>query len=982
MSEFSSTHPYPIPQATYRLQFNKDFTFSQATKLIPYLKELGISHCYASPYLKARPGSMHGYDITDHNLINPEIGTNEDFENFVTSLKNAGMGQLLDMVPNHVGIMGSDNHWWMDVLENGQASLYAEYFDIDWHPPKAELHEKVLIPILGDQYGNVLEKGELKLSFDETNGEFSLFYYDHRFPIDPKGYPQILSYELETGEDNTTNSLDEVTSQEFKSLITAFGNLPSQTETSQEAKNIRDRDKQIHKRHLGNLCQQSSALKNIIQSNVTTFNGTPGDSSSFDLLHNLIKAQAFRLAYWRVAADDINYRRFFDINDLAALRMEEPSVFSKTHQFVLELLTSGKVDGLRIDHPDGLYDPLQYFQRLQQAFYEASQSKSSDTHFSSNQQYFYLTIEKIVASYEHLSKDWPVAGTTGYRFANVLNGIFVDTTNEKRMTRIYSAFINEKIDFHDLVYKSKKLILRVSLASQLNVLANELSRIALSSRHTCDFTVNSLRDALMEILACFPIYRTYVTKEKITDDDVRFIDWAVRCAKKKSTAADVSVFDFIRDVLLTTIAKNKPDNYQNAVLRFAMRIQQLSSPVMAKAMEDTSFYIYHRLTSLNEVGGDPGTFGLTINAFHGASQDRAKHWPHTMLATSTHDGKRSEDVRSRINVLSEIPVLWKLHIGRWKRINSRKKITVEEQEIPTRNDEYLLYQTLIGAWPVENLDEDQLKIFVDRIKQYMLKAIREAKVNTSWLNPNAVYENAISEFIDTLLSSNSRNLFLEDFLPFQRLVSKLGMLNSLSQTLIKLTSPGIPDLYQGTELWDFSLVDPDNRRPVNYDKRMSLLKQLKTSANELKDNPQQLSKMLLDDMQDGHIKLYIIWKALDIRRNYESIYKEGDYYPLKVEGEMQNHICAFARIKDDQMFITIAPRFFHTLITEQETIPIGEAVWKNTYAELPSNAPRRWTNVLTGETISSKQESDSTRILIKELFQYFPYALLVTNNAL
>ncbi|MEO8170902.1 MAG: malto-oligosyltrehalose synthase, partial [Oxalobacteraceae bacterium] len=636
-------HSARIPRATYRLQFNRAFTFVQAEQLIPYLDALGVSHCYASPYFKARPGSMHGYDIIDHNALNPEIGTDLEFEHYVEALQRHGMGQIIDIVPNHMGVMGSDNQWWLDVMENGQSSPFAEFFDIDWTPQKEALRGKVLVPVLSDQYGNVLESGDLKLVFDQPHGEFSIWYYEHRFPLDPREYPRVIGHRWQQLADKL--GADHPQLLEFQSLITAFGHLPQRTDLASEQRAERSRDKELHKRHLAVLCAACADVDQFIAQNVAEFNGEPGHPESFDLLHQLIKVQAFRFSYWRVAADEINYRRFFDINSLAGLRMEREAVFDATHRLLSNLIAQGKVDGVRIDHPDGLYDPLQYLCRLQQgrAVVEPETEPETDsTGVTADQSGLYIVLEKIIASYERMPAQWPVHGSTGYRFCNVVNGLFVDAANEERMERVYAAFIDDRIDFSEQLYRSKKLIMRVVLASELNVLANQLDRIAQLDRHTCDFTANSLRDALIEITACFPVYRTYVTADTVSEDDRRYIDWAVSAAKRRSQAADISVFDFVREMLLTGIADGKGQAYRDTVTKFAMKFQQFTGPVMAKGMEDTSFYIYHRLSSLNEVGGDPRTFGFALAAFHAASQDRAKNWPHTMLATSTHDGKRSE----------------------------------------------------------------------------------------------------------------------------------------------------------------------------------------------------------------------------------------------------------------------------------------------------------------------------------------------------
>lgn len=994
MQQQPAPHATRIPRATYRLQFNHAFTFDQAEQLVPYLDALGVSHCYASPYCKARPGSIHGYDIIDHNALNPEIGTGIAFDRYVGALQRHGMGQIIDIVPNHMGVMGSDNQWWLDVLENGQSSPYAEFFDIDWTPQKEALRGKVLVPVLGDQYGNVLELGDLKLMFDQLAGEFSIWYNEHRFPLDPSEYPRVIGHRWQ--QLAAMFGADHPQLLELQSLITAFGHLPQRIDLLPEQKAERNRDKEIHKHHLAALCADSVGIDQFIQQNVAEFNGDPGNPESFNLLHQLIKSQAYRFAYWRVAADEINYRRFFDVNNLAGLRMEREEVFDATHRLIVDLVAKGKIDGVRIDHPDGLYDPLQYLRRLQQVCrgaliqpdarlteLAADLAPQISAEVSTEHSGLYIVAEKIIASYEHLPTCWPVHGTTGYRFGNVVNGLFVDTGNEERMDRIYSAFIGERIDFSEQLYRSKKLIMKVVLASELNVLANHLDRIAQLDRHTCDFTANSLRDALIEITACFPVYRTYVTADAISEDDRRFISWAVSAAKRRSQAADTSIFDFVRAALLTSIAEGKGQVYRDAVTHFAMKFQQFTGPVMAKGMEDTSFYIYHRLISLNEVGGDPRTFGMTLAAFHAASQDRAKNWPHTMLATSTHDGKRSEDVRSRINVLSEIPALWKLRLRRWNRFNLNKRVLLGEDGVsaPTPNDQYLLHQTLIGAWPLEPLNQATLAGFCERIESYMQKAIREAKINSSWINPNLEYESALSKFIKTLLAPGKNppymNPYIEDFLPFQRMISRLGMFNSLSQTLLKLTSPGVPDIYQGNELWDFSLADPDNRRPVDYQRRRTLLDGLKIHFATDSDQCAERASALLQTMEDGRIKLYLTWKTLELRRQCEILFRDGDYLPLRAEGIRGEQICAFARCSNEAAVVIVVPRLFYALVGDGDRLPVGAEVWADTHIDLPANlAGKTWKNVFTNETLCSI-ESEGGRLEVAVLLARFPYALLL-----
>jgi len=656
----------PIPLATYRLQLNRDFTFAQAAAIVPYLSALGISHCYVSPCLKARAGSMHGYDIVDHDSLNPEIGTPEDFDRFVTTLHEHGMGLILDIVPNHMGVMGSDNSWWLDVLENGESSAYAGFFDIDWHPLKDELHGKVLIPVLHDHYGAVLESGELKLVFHHERGEFAVSYRNHRFPVDPREYPRILQHCTDALAAKLGAQNPELL--EFQSLITAFGHLPGRQEASSDRIAERHRDKEIHKRRLAELCARFQEIATCILGAVDLINGTPADPASFEELHELIKAQTFRLANWRVASDDINYRRFFDTNDLASICVENETVFQETHHLVLSLVADCKVDGFRVDHPDGLYDPAQYFERLQRSIALAVNNSESNGNRS-----HYVVIEKILSGPERLPAEWPVRGTTGYDFANLVNGVFVDPAAVMQLERIYRNFAGNDVDLDDLFYRCRKLIIRVALASELNVLANQIAKIALSKRHTCDFTLNSLRDALTEVVSTFPVYRTYVSPSGISDNDVRYIRSAIASAKWRSPATDTSIFDFVGQVLLTSIAEGQDLAYRNAVTTFAMKFQRVTSPVMAKGLEDTAFYRYNRLVSLNDVGGDLRRFGTTTPEFHLANQERLRCWPHTMLATSTHDSKRSEDVRSRINVLSEISGLWRLRVRDWKRFNRGHK---------------------------------------------------------------------------------------------------------------------------------------------------------------------------------------------------------------------------------------------------------------------------------------------------------------------
>ena len=958
-----------IPVALYRLQFNKEFTFTKGTDLVPYLASLGISHVYASPYLRARPGSLHGYDIIDHHRLNPEIGSPEDYDRFVEALHQHGMGQILDIVPNHMGVMGGDNAWWLDVLENGQASAYADYFDIDWEPVKHELRGKILVPVLGDHYGAVLDRGELRLTFDGKKGEFSIFYFEHRFPVDPREYPRILSLgindlqqELGGQAENNAGSF-----LELQSLIAAFHHLPGRNQVSPEQRVERLRDKEINKRRLAALCEKSVPVASLIERNVLSLNGTPGSPDSFDAFHKLIKAQPYRLAFWAVAADDINYRRFFDINDLAALRQEDDTVFRQTHEFVLQLLDEGKIDGLRIDHPDGLYNPRQYFERLQYGRVSAPGE-------SANSKRCYIVAEKILTGDETLPQNWPIHGTTGYDFATLVNGLFVDPDGEQSTETTYRSFVRKPRDVRGLLRECKKRVMDLWLNSELTALANHLSQIALADRHTCDFTTKALRDALTEIVAEFPVYRTYVTEEEVSATSRHYIEQAVNRAKALSAATDCTVYDFIREVLLTERSERRPPSYKRSAVRLAMRFQQYTSAIMAKGLEDTCFYRSNRLVSLNEVGGDLFRFGVPPEEFHHKNQERAQLWPHGLLTTSTHDSKRSEDVRARINVLSELPLAWRRQVRIWRKLNRDKKSIVNGKEAPDPNDEYLLYQTLVGAWPLEIAGQSPPPAFLDRICGYMIKAIREAMEQTSWAKHNQVYESAVTHFVSSILQSRE---FLEAFAPFQRTIAYFGALNSLSQTLIKLTAPGVPDIYRGNELWAFDLVDPDNRRPIDYTVGRLALERLQTFEGHAGGKDSELVRDLLLNLDNGHIKLYVIWKTLGLRSRNADLFRDGQYVPLLGQGEQGAHLVAFARTHESEAVIVAVPRLIAKLMKGQACLPVGCECWRDTAIQLPCPKPGRpFRNLFTGQVIEMQSHNDRAVLRAKDLFADFPLALL------
>jgi (1->4)-alpha-D-glucan 1-alpha-D-glucosylmutase len=961
-----------IPRATYRLQLHAGFGFAAAAELVPYLAELGISHCYFSPYLKARPGSTHGYDVVAHDRLNPELGTADDYEHLYRNLAAHGMAQILDMVPNHVGVMGQENGWWLDVLENGRASPYASYFDIDWEPLRQELRGKVLVPVLGDYYGNVLDSGALRLVFAE--GAFRAEYYEHHFPIDPREYPRILAPGLERLRKRLGESDEQLAA--FESLVTAFGNLPPRWSIDEAALNERRRDKELHKRRLAELTAGNADLNWYVHECLRELNGDEHYTADTGRLHALLEAQAYRLAHWRVAADEINYRRFFDINDLAALRMENREAFEATHALVLELIAQGRLAGLRIDHPDGLHDPAQYFRWVQEQV-GALAARAPDQAIA-DERPLYLVVEKILAENEQLPPSWPVHGTTGYDFAALADALLVDPRGADPLSRCYQDFAGEVRPLADEVYATKRLVMRNMLSSELHVLASELSRIAESDPHTRDYTLDALRDALAEVVACFPVYRTYVSAEGVLKRDRHQVLKAVSEARRRSRAPDHTVFGFVQDVLATDIAEGKSQEYRARVLRLAMKFQQYTGPVTAKGVEDTAFYRYHRLVSLNEVGGEPGRFGLSIAAFHRANEQRHRDWPHGLLAGSTHDSKRSEDVRARLHVLSELPGEWREHVERWALLNRRFRREVDGGNVPDPNTEYLLYQTLLGAWPLEPLDEEALSAFRQRIRDYMEKAVKEAKVHTAWTNTAAEYEGALAAFVDAALDPERNRPFFDDFLPFQRRVARLGLFNSLSLTLLRLTAPGVPDLYQGTELWTYSLVDPDNRRPVDFERRRTLLGELGAALDAAPARAGLLGE-LLAHLEDGRAKLYLIREALRLRREHPALFEQGDYTALDVQGPRAEHLCAYARRHGGRSVVALAPRLLAGLVPADSEAgdPFAAPAWSSTFVTVPGPALR---DLLSGADLSATHSRGRHILPAGEVLRGFPVGLLTCED--
>jgi (1->4)-alpha-D-glucan 1-alpha-D-glucosylmutase len=978
-------------RASYRLQLGPTLRFEDVAALASYLATLGVSEAYLSPCFKCGPGSSHGYDVTDHNAFNPEIGGEGAFDQMARALAEHGIGVILDVVPNHMGVGGDANPWWMDVLENGPSSPYAKFFDIDWAPVKPELRDKVLLPVLPEQYGQMLESQQLQLEFFE--GAFFVRYAGARLPVAPESYTQVLTHRAEAL--NARCGADDPHRHELWSILTALEHLPARTETDPARVEERIREKEIIKRRLSALVKESTDIREFIDDNVRLFNGTPGDPASFDLLDRLLSAQAYRLADWRVAGDEVNYRRFFDVNHLAAIRTELGEVFDASHKLILRLVGDGTVTGLRVDHPDGLYAPGEYFRRLQEgavlgtahrldpdvegaraeALLERYRRLAKADPSAALARPLWVVAEKILMAEERLPEWWRISGTTGYDFLASVNGLFVDRGHSRQITALCARFVGAVPPLADVTYSAKRLIMQVSMASEINQLGLRLDRISETQRHTRDFTLNSLVRALREVIACFPVYRTYIGDDglEVSARDRAFVERAVAEAKRRNPTVNVSIFDFVRDILLLREPWGAGEQDRAPRRQFVLRFQQTTGPVTAKGVEDTAFYVYNRLVSLNEVGSDPARFGEPVPAFHEKNARRLARWPQSLLATGTHDTKRGEDVRARINVLSEIPGEWGAQVRRWRALARRWKREVDGQAAPDRNDEYLLYQTLVGAWPAEPAPD--LAAFAARIGAYMEKATKEAKRHTSWINPNPPYDAAVQEFITGLLAPGGR--FLDEFLPFQRRVALYGVVNSLAQALLKIAAPGIPDFYQGSELWDLSLVDPDNRRPVDFAGRRALLAGLLALVRARSSDLAGLGAELLECWTDGRVKLYLIQRGLELRRERQRLFESGTYQPLEAGGDRAEHLVAFARADSAGAVIVAVPRLAARLTGFSGTLPIGGAPWGETWLGLGhERLAGRYRDRFTGRALETGHRDGAPVLPAGALFASFPVALL------
>ena len=965
-----------VPTSTYRLQLHRDFGFDAARAILGYLGELGVTDVYTSPILRAERGSTHGYNIVAHDQLHPELGDEAAFRAFVAALREAGMGYVLDVVPNHMGVATGENAWWNDVLENGPASLYADYFDIEWDPPKVGLKDKVLFPILGRQYGEALEAGEITLA--REGGALLIRYYEHRLPAAPRTWISVLEPALE----RLGLAEGDPARMEYESVLFALKNLPRGGALSDEERRERAREKEVVKRRIAALCGDNAAVRAAIDAEIARIDGAPDGSSPggdgrapdparFDRLDAILREQHYRLSSWRVAKEEINYRRFFDVNQLAAVRMESEAVFDAAHALLFRLIDEGAVTGLRLDHTDGLYDPAEYFRKLAARCERAAGGRG-----------VYVVAEKILERGERLPPEWLIAGTTGYDFLAAVNGLFVDAGAERAMTDAYVRYTGDSAPFAELVHECKRLIVRTSLSSEAHVLAQALERIAEGDRRSRDFTLSSLYTAIAQTVAAFPVYRTYLREDGSREpDDDRYIARAIGAAKRRTPEINASVFDFLKDVLLL------PPGASAAHVRFVMRFQQLTGPVMAKGVEDTAFYRYERLVSLNEVGGDPRRFGGSPADFHADNQARRARWPRAMLASSTHDTKRGEDVRARIDVLSEIPEAWADKVEAFARVAAAHRAAPPSggaaedaaddaaPPVPRRSDEYLFYQMAIGALPFGATAIPPG--LVDRVAAFASKAAKEAKIATSWINPDEAYERGLDAFVRGMLDDPA---FVAELVALARRIDRAAATNALAQVVLKIASPGVVDTYQGCEDWSQSLVDPDNRRPVDYARLAARLGALR----ERRDR-RALARELRDRFEDGDVKLFVTHAALALRREDPALFLEGDY--VAIDGGP--HVIAFARRlgssapradrpRDEpsrdpsgaRAAIAVVPRLTARIVGP-ERFAVGDA-WGDRTIALPVRGRLR--DAFTGATL----DASAGPVALADVLATLPVALLVS----
>jgi (1->4)-alpha-D-glucan 1-alpha-D-glucosylmutase len=946
-----------VPEATYRLQFHSGFRFADATALVDYFSKLGITDIYASPIVTSRKGSKHGYDVTDPTQIDPDIGSVQDFERLQNELLAHGMHLILDIVPNHMAA-SSENRWWMDVLENGSESVFASYFDIDWHPPSRNLEGKVFLPVLGRSFGESLDRGDLRIRFD--GGRFYIQYFDSIFPLRPRSYRRLLKHRS----DELKKSLPEESPafQEYSGIVAALsargeaGRSESEDEKRIRLDAIRER--------LQRLVSDSAEMANFVAQNIADLNGIPGDAGSLCALERLLSEQHFLLAYWQDPNEGINYRRFFAITDLVGVRVENSLVFDAVHDQTFRMAPKGVIRGVRIDHIDGLRDPAGYLNRLQERLVALRPAESPVP---------YVLVEKILSRDESLPDGWPVSGTTGYDYMNCSNGPFVSPSGASKLEEIYFAFVSRRMKFQDVIYEKKKLVMHSLLRVEMRSLGYQLAELAARDRYARNILRGELTEALVEVTARLPVYRTYIRSLDAPASAKLLIQRAIDQAQAHRARISRRCFAFLNDVLTLANPPHILPDQREERLAFVMRWQQFTGPIVAKGIEDTALYVYYPLLSLNEVGGNPEPSKVSsLKGFMDFIQERQRRWPDSLNATSTHDSKLGEDVRARLNVLSEIPDDWAEAISGWSKDNEAHKHTIDGRTVPDRNEEYLIYQAIVGLWPC---DQSELSAISRRLQNYAIKAIREAMVHTRWTEPNKAHEEAVCAFVQHILDPVNNSAFLCSVARFDEKIAYAGVINSLGQVLLKIACPGVPDFYQGAELWHRRLVDPDNREPVHFGTRTNALQNLISRAES---GVTQLIQNLLNTSHDGGIKLYVIWKALNCRAQRPELFRVGRFLPLEATGHRADQIISFERRHRGEQAITVIPRWLTTMLRQTERAASAD-YWNGTTLVLPAGSYKSWTNIFTGEQTEAHAggSGGDTFLEVGDLLTSFPVALLV-----
>jgi (1->4)-alpha-D-glucan 1-alpha-D-glucosylmutase len=943
--------PIRVPSSTYRIQLNPKFRFSDVRNILDYLHELGISDVYLSPILASRKGSDHGYDVIDPSKLNPDLGSEEEFIALQADLQARNMGLLVDIVPNHMAA-SAENPWWMNVLENGPQSAFASFFDVEWHPHARSLDGKILLPILGRPFGEALESGEIALVY--VDGRFLFQYFETLLPVSPRSYYEILNQRVERLKGKLAED-SPVYSEYAGILASALDLARADRRAGDTAAERRLRFESVLER-LKTIVNSSPEVAELVKENVAEINGKQGDSASFGFLQRLLGEQNYKLAFWQNLNESINYRRFFTIADLVGVRVEDPVVFEATHGYILRLVSKTPFAGLRIDHIDGLRDPLAYLNKLQErlATNEAHPTAPS-----------YVLVEKILAPQESLPTDWPVSGTTGYDYLNQANGIFVNPEGALQLEGIYANFIGRRQEFSDVVYQKKKLVMNTLLGVEMRTLGRQLAELAAQDRYARELDRRFLIDTIIEVTACLSVYRTYIRNMDVPPQAASYIDDAVEAARKRAPQLAPAYFNFVREVLLLLNPPQVLPDQREARLAFVMRWQQFTGPILAKGFEDTALYVYCPLLSLNDVGGNPRpSEATTPEILFSFLQQRSQNWPASLDATSTHDTKRSEDVRGRLNVLSEIPREWSERLERWAALNAKFKDQAGSQLAPDRNEEYYLYQTLLGVWPLE---ETGFSTLLERLQEHLVKATREAMVHTRWTRPNQAHEDALRNFAARILSPDNTD-FLQDFREFENKIAHFGMINGLSQALLKIAAPGVADFYQGSELWDLRLVDPDNRGPIDFTTRIGALKAIASVGAE---SPEFRLRTMLDGWSDGRIKLFLICKALRFRREHAQVFTEGEFLPVQATGCNAANVIGFIRKTGSKSVLVTVPRWLSQLPAGAQALQFD---WCDTRVTLPPGSPQRWRDILTGTDVQSLDQDNGAYVLAKDLFRQFPVA--------